>query len=129
MGNALCPNGIVFLQVLFAGVSNVYGGSEQNINSWYSPSCFHKKEKKKNCFDERERLFLRPRRDGLHQVTFQTVLVTSVLAENGVTEEQTPGFKGAFLNGLERIAPDIEEATGEHVGGGRGGGERLCWLE
>ena len=58
-------------------------------------------------------------------MTFQTVLVTSVLAENGVTEEQTPGFKGAFLNGLERIAPDIEEATGEHVGGGRGGGEAM----
>ncbi|CAN0417434.1 unnamed protein product, partial [Laminaria digitata] len=41
------------------------------------------------------------------QVTFQTVLVKSIMTEDGVTEEQSPGFKGAFLYGLERIAPDI----------------------
>ena len=47
------------------------------------------------------------------QVTFQTVLVKSIMSDDGETEEQGPGFKGAFLHGLERIAPDVEETKGE----------------
>lgn len=49
------------------------------------------------------------------QLTFQTVLVKPIISEDGETEEQAPGFKGAFFHGLERIAPDVEEAKGELI--------------
>lgn len=48
-------------------------------------------------------------------MTFQTVLVKSIFSEDGETEEQAPGFRGAFFHGLERIAPDVEEAKGELI--------------
>lgn len=47
------------------------------------------------------------------QVTFQSVLARSLMSEDGETEEQAPGFKGAFLHGVARIAPDVEEVKGE----------------
>lgn len=49
------------------------------------------------------------------QVTFQTVLVKPIFSEGGETVEQAPGFNGAFFHGLERIAPDVEEAKGEFI--------------
>ncbi|CAN0326067.1 unnamed protein product [Hapterophycus canaliculatus] len=47
------------------------------------------------------------------KVTFQSVLASSMMSEDGETEEQGPGFRGAFLHGIARIAPDVEEAKGE----------------
>lgn len=47
------------------------------------------------------------------QVTFQSVLARALVSEDGETEEQAPGFKGAFMHGVARIAPDVEEHKGE----------------
>lgn len=48
-----------------------------------------------------------------HQVSFQTVLVKPVKANDGEGDEQDVGFRGAFLQGIERVAPDREEEKGE----------------
>eukprot|EP00903_Cladosiphon_okamuranus_P007913 g7641.t1 len=50
------------------------------------------------------------------KVTFQSVLARPLMSEDGMTEEQGPGFKGAFMHGLARIAPDVEEMKGFVVG-------------
>lgn len=47
------------------------------------------------------------------QVTFQSVLARALVSEDGETEEQAPGFKGAFMHGVARIAPDVEEHKGK----------------
>ncbi|CAM9435783.1 unnamed protein product [Ectocarpus sp. 6 AP-2014] len=43
------------------------------------------------------------------KVTFQSVLARTLVSEDGETVEQGPGFRGAFLHGIARIAPDVEE--------------------
>ncbi|CAM9876940.1 unnamed protein product [Ectocarpus fasciculatus] len=50
------------------------------------------------------------------KVTFQSVLARALVSEDGETAEQGPGFKGAFLHGIARIAPDVEEVKGFVVG-------------
>lgn len=47
------------------------------------------------------------------KVTFQSVLASSIMSEDGEMEEQGPGFRGAILHGIARIAPDVEEEKGE----------------
>lgn len=51
----------------------------------------------------------------LVQVTFQSVLARPLMSEDGETVEQAPGFKGAFMHGVARIAPDVEEVKGEQL--------------
>eukprot|EP00752_Nemacystus_decipiens_P012726 g11275.t1 len=50
------------------------------------------------------------------KVTFQSVLARALVSEDGETEEQAPGFKGAFMHAVARIAPDVVESKGFVVG-------------